>query len=309
MFIFEKAPFPSCHASTLVELEPGRLLAAWFGGRAEGATDVQIWSSSFDGKTWSEPQVLGTEPGQPCWNPVLFKTRKGTLHLWYKAGPKPETWTGFARSSTDNGKTWSKPEMMPGGFWGPVRAKPIQLASGSILAGTSVESYRNWSPYVDRSADDGKTWKRSNAFNVSGKFGQIQPTLFEASGGKIVALTRSQNPRFICRSESKDGGETFAPAEETALPNPSAGIDVVKTKENDLFLIYNPTPLFRTPISLARSTDDGKDWKKVVDLEAEPGEFSYPAMIQTSSGTLEITYTWKRTHIKHVSVDPKKYRS
>jgi predicted neuraminidase len=308
MFIFERAPFPSCHASTLVEHEPGKLLAAWFGGKAEGTADVQIWSSKFDGIKWSDPNVLGSEPGQPCWNPVLFKTTNGSLYLWYKAGPKPESWTGFVRISDDSGKTWSKPEMMPAGFWGPVRAKPIQLVNGTILAGTSLESYRNWTPYVDRSSDDGKTWKRSNPFNVPSKFGQIQPTLFETKDGKIVALMRSQSPRNICRAESKDGGETFLPAVETALPNPSAGIDVVKTIEGDVFLIYNPTQISRSPISLARSTDDGKTWKKVVDLETEPGEFSYPAMIQTEARLLEITYTWKRTHIKHVTVDPKKYR-
>ncbi|MFO0821906.1 MAG: sialidase family protein [Gemmataceae bacterium] len=308
MFIFEKAPFPSCHASTVVEHEQGKLIAAWFGGKAEGAKDVQIWSSTFDGKAWSEPQVLGTEPGQPCWNPVLFKTAKGTLHLWYKAGPKPDNWTGFVRTSTDSGKTWSKPEMMPAGFWGPVRAKPIQLANGTILAGTSVESYRNWTPFVDRSTDDGKTWKRSTAFGVPEKPAQIQPTLFEGKDGVIVAADAAGNPMRVCRSESKDGGETFTPAAETELGNPNSGIDAVRTKEGDVFLIYNPSPLLRTPISLARSTDDGKTWKKLVDLETEPGEFSYPAMIQASSGNLEITYTWKRTHIKHVTVDPKKHR-
>lgn len=306
MFIFEKAPFPSCHASTLIEHEPGKLLAAWFGGKDEGAKDVQIWASTFDGTKWSDLSVIGTEPGQPCWNPVLFKTAKDTVYLWYKAGPSPETWTGFVRTSTDAGKTWTKPEMMPAGFFGPVRAKPIQLASGTILAGTSLESHRNWTPYVDRSTDDGKTWKRSNAFPVPEKFGQIQPTLFEAKDGTIVALMRSRNPRLICRCDSKDGGETFSPAQETTLPNPSAGIDVVKTKNGDVVLIYNPTAKLRTPISLARSTDDGKTWKQVLDLETEPGEYSYPAMIQSSAGMLEITYTWKRTHIKHVSVDPRK---
>lgn len=306
MFIFEKAPFPSCHASTLVEHEPGKLLAAWFGGKDEGAKDVQIWASSFDGKTWSDLAVLGTEPGQPCWNPVLFKTAKGMLGLWYKAGSTPETWTGFVRSSADNGKTWSRPEMMPAGYFGPVRAKPIQLANGTILAGTSLESHRNWTPYVDRSTDDGKSWKRSNAFPVPEKFSQIQPTLFEATDGTIVALMRSRNPRMICRSESKDSGQTFTSAAETTLENPSAGIDVVKTRRGDVFLIYNPTAKLRTPLSLARSTDDGKSWKKVLDLETEPGEYSYPAMIQSAAGTLEITYTWRRTHIKHASVDPRK---
>jgi predicted neuraminidase len=309
MFIFEKAPFPSCHASTVVEHEAGKLTAAWFGGKDEGAKDVQIWASTFDGKAWTEPKVLGTEPGQPCWNPVLFKSAKGTLHFWYKAGPSPERWTGFTRTSTDNGKTWSKVEMMPASLWGPVRAKPIQLANGTILAGTSVESFRNWTPFVDRSTDDGKTWKRSNPFPVPEKFHQIQPTLFEAKDGKIVALMRSKDPRVICRAESKDAGETFTPAEETKLPNPSAGIDSVKTSEGDVFLIYNPVVAGRSPISLARSTDDGKTWKKVLDLETEPGEYSYPAMIQSAAGTLEITYTWKRTHIKYRSVDPKTLRN
>ena len=240
MFIFEKAPFPSCHASTLVEHEPGKLLAAWFGGKDEGAKDVQIWASTFDGKKWGELSVLGTEPGQPCWNPVLFKTAKGTLYLWYKAGPSPIRWTGYVRMSTDDGKTWTKPEMMPAGFFGPVRAKPIQLANGTILAGTSLESYRNWTPFVDRSTDDGKTWVRSNPFPMPGKFNQIQPTLFEAKDGRVVALMRSRDPRKICRSESKDGGKTFTPAEETDSRTPVPASTCVKTKAGDVFLIYNP---------------------------------------------------------------------
>jgi predicted neuraminidase len=283
-------------------------MAAWFGGDDEGAKNVQIWSSKFDGKSWSEPAVLGSEPGQPCWNPVLSKTATGTLYLWYKAGPSPERWTGFVRTSQDNGKTWTAPEMMPAGFWGPVRAKPIQLKDGAILAGTSVESYRNWTPFVDRSTNDGKTWRRSNAFPLPGKMRQIQPTLFETKEGRIVALMRSSDPRKICRAESKDGGATFSPAEETELANPSAGIDAVKIRTGDVFLIYNPVPNSRSPISLAQSRDDGKTWKKVVDLETEPGEFSYPAMIESAAGMLEIAYTWKRTHIKYVRVDPAMYR-
>ena len=303
--IFDKPPTPSCHASTIVEIGKGRLLAAWFGGKDEGAKDVRIFVSRFDGKAWGEPEVVGIEPGQPTWNPVLFVTKKKSLHLWYKAGPNPMSWTGYLRTSADDGKTWGKPAMLPAGFYGPVRTKPIQVGD-AILAGTSVESHNCWTPYVDLSIDDGVTWTRSAPFGVAGKFSQIQPTLFDVPGRapKVVALIRSKDPRRICRAESADGGKTWTAAEPTDLLNPSSGIDVARTGPQELFLIYNPSTLLRTPLSLARSADNGKTWAKVRDLETEVGEFSYPAMIASESGRLEITYTFNRKHIKHESVDP-----
>ena len=33
----------SCHASTVLPLDDGRVLAAWFGGSREGNNDVGIW--------------------------------------------------------------------------------------------------------------------------------------------------------------------------------------------------------------------------------------------------------------------------
>ena len=38
--------------------------------------------------------------------------------------------------------------------------------------------------------------------------------------------------------------------------------------------------------------------------EREPGEYSYPAIVQGSDGRVHITYTWKRQRIRHVAVDP-----
>ncbi len=66
-FIFQpgSAPFPSCHASTVVALKNGDLMAAWFGGTAEGAPDVAIWGSRrVDGK-WTAPVELEREKGFP----------------------------------------------------------------------------------------------------------------------------------------------------------------------------------------------------------------------------------------------------
>ena len=39
-------------------------------------------------------------------------------------------------------------------------------------------------------------------------------------------------------------------------------------------------------------------------METEPGEYSYPAIIQSGDGLVHITYTWKRQRVRHCVVDP-----
>ena len=52
---------------------------------------------------------------------------------------------------------------------------------------------------------------------------------------------------------------------------------------------------------------DGIEWKHALDLETAPGEYSYPAVIQSRDGLVHITYTWKREKIRHWAVDPTKF--
>ena len=308
MFIFEKAPFASCHASTIVETAPGRFLAAWFGGRDEGASDVKIWLARLDGNSWSKPEIAAEEPGFPCWNPVLFRSQSKTVLLFYKAGPSPMTWSGYVRRSADEGKTWSKPEQLSAGLLGPIKNKPILLSNGAILAGTSVESHKACACWMERSPDDGKTWKRFGPITVpSHPHGIIQPTLFERKDKSILALCRARGIGFICQTESRDGGETWSPAKPTVLPNPNSGIDGVRAANGDFYLIFNHTKKGRSPLNLTRSTDEGQNWKMVATLEDAAGEFSYPAIIQARNGRLQMTYTWNRRHIKHVAFDPAKF--
>jgi predicted neuraminidase len=104
---------------------------------------------------------------------------------------------------------------------------------------------------------------------------------------------------------SADGGKTWTPLALTALPNPSAGTDAVTLSDGRHVLVYNHTPKGRTPLNLAVSRD-GRLWEAALVLENEPGEYSYPAVIQTPDGLIHTTYTWKRLRIKHVVLDPKR---
>src|SRR5207302_6119753 len=53
-FIYESAPFPQCHASSIAESKAG-LLAAWFGGTRERNPDVGIWLSRLERSHFSSP--------------------------------------------------------------------------------------------------------------------------------------------------------------------------------------------------------------------------------------------------------------
>jgi predicted neuraminidase len=63
----------------------------------------------------------------------------------------------------------------------------------------------------------------------------------------------------------------------------------------------------RSPLSLFKSEDNGVTWNKLYDLESEPGEFSYPAII-ASEESLTITYTWNRKTIACVEISCEELR-
>ena len=300
-FIYEQAPFPSCHASTILETAPGKLLAAWFGGTAEGDKDVAIWLSRRNGSTWSPPEKVAEESGQPCWNPVLFRERKsGDVLLYYKAGPSPQTWSGFYKRSRDGGATFGDPYILPAGLLGPIKNKPVQLDDGTILAPTSNESFKTWASWVERSTDGGRSWTRHGPiFHPDNPYGVIQPSILMRRDGSLMMVMRSRGIGQVCMATSQDRGLSWSAASAIeSLPNPNSGIDAVTLADGRQALVYNPTHRGRTPLALALSNDDGQTWQIAKTLEDEPGEYSYPAIIQTDDGTLHITYTWKRQRIR-----------
>jgi predicted neuraminidase len=314
-FIFTSAPFPSAHASTIVELSNGDLLAAWFGGTAEGSPDTAIWASRRTANQWSAPYVLVREPNVPCWNPVLFHSSDGKLWLYYKFGPSARTWTGARLLSTDEAHTWSPPDHLPAGLLGPIKDKPLVLHDGTIVSGASVESYSSWASWIDRSTDNGRSWTKIGPITVPPQPAQtsqpsqsehvsgiIQPTIVPLGRKHLRLYARSTSDiGRICVADSFDNGLSWTQAHATDLPNPNSGIDAVALRDGRVVLIYNNTTTGRTPLNLAISAD-GEHFKIFETLEDQPGEYSYPAIIQGKGGELDITYTWNRKRIRFATV-------
>ena len=315
-FIYVSMPIESAHASTIAETRDG-LVAAWFGGTAEGRRDVGIWLSRMvDGKWTTPTEVLnGTQPDgtrYPCWNPVLAPWPDGTLRLFYKVGPSPARWWGMVSISRDGGKTWSKGEQLPDGVLGPIKNKPVWLADGSVLSPSSTESADDpsrWRIHFERSADSGRTWTRVVPLaSPAGdpEINAIQPTILKHPGKLLQALGRTRSG-FIFETWSGDGGGSWTPLRLTQFPNPNSGIDAVTLRDGRHILVYNHTSVGRSLLFVAVSSD-GRAWRRVMELETESGEYSYPAVIQSRDGNLHITYTWNRHHIMYVALDPARLR-
>ncbi len=301
-------PTRSCHASTIVEARDG-LLAAWFGGTDEGEADVTIFLARFDRGKWSKPVrvIDGIQPDGrrfPCWNPVLFRPKVGPILLFAKVGPSPARWWGVVTTSEDDGRTWSKLRKLPEGILGPIKNKPIELAEGPLLCPSSHEDPKlGWRVFLEKTSDLGMTWSKVGPLNDGVKLAAIQPSFLEHPGGRLQILCRTRQGK-LAESWSEDRGKSWSPLVLTGLLNPNSGTDAVTLADGRQVLVFNPVAEGRTPLAVAFS-EDGKSWETTITLENQPGEYSYPAVIQGANGLIHVTYTWKRTRIKHAMIDPK----
>ena len=310
-FVFDEAPFESCHASTIVETNDGTLVAAWFGGTKEGADDVAIWSAykEKNAEKWSEPRIVGNAEDEtvPCWNPVLFQPTDGPTMLFYKQGREIARWQGVLLVSHDGGRTWNERRVLPEFFIGPVKNKPVELDDGTILCPSSTE-HDGWRVHFELIPALDKTWLRTQAINTKEEGGAIQPSVLFHSDGRLQAICRNRDGMgTLWQTWSDDGGRTWSKLTPTSLPNPCSGTDAVTLRDGRQLLVYNHTTTLtggRNILNVAAS-DDGIVWRAVGVLENAKGEYSYPAVIQGKDGTIHITYTWRRKKIVHMTLDPK----
>lgn len=304
--IFDEAPGAvAFHCSTLTEAANGDLLCLWYGGSYESADDETLFLSRLKpgATSWTPPQRVISDPQQPPGNGILFLD--GERRLWMvwarleasRPIRRGEGWGKcrlMYRISNDHGESWSEDKsMLPDGIWGVPRNNPLSLQSGRILLPVEgVIGGKGGSVFLGTS-DNGKTWEMSPLVS-----GGSQPTLAQRADGSVLALMR-EAPK-ITQVISTDEGRTWTSAVPTSVNNPDSGISMTRLKNGHLLLVYNDSPEARSPLNIVRSIDDGKTWEKPLDLETNPGEYSYPCIVQTADGMIHISYTFRRYGIKHV---------
>jgi predicted neuraminidase len=303
--IFEEIPnAPSAHGSTICELPSGRLMAAWYSGSREGAGDVAIYGAYLAGEGgWGPPLVLEKSPTLSEGNPVLFPAPDGRLVLFWvtKYGGGWASCRIKSRDAQREGeRAWGPVEVWSDELGYMTRHKPLVMSNGEILLPLYDE--REWASFFAWSSDGGRSWARGSLLRSEG--GNIQPTVVEMGDGHLVSLFRcGGNGGRLWRSESADYGRTWSPLERIDLPNPNSGADMVLLRSGAIALAFNKSTTERTPLALGLSTDGARTFPIVRDVVNGPGEYSYPAIIESRDGRIQLTYTHERRVIRHVTTN------
>lgn len=283
-------------------------------------------SRRVDGQ-WTKPRAVANgiqykQKRYPCFNPVLFQSPGGPLQLFYKVGADVDVWWGMVTESMDSGESWSFPRRLPEGILGPIKNKPVMIDDSTLICPSSTEN-DGWRLHFEMTRDGGRTWEITRPVN---RFNVIQPSILVYKNGDLQSLSRSKENR-VASSWSFDHGQTWEDIELTDLPNPNSGTDAVTLRTGLQLIVYNHSVRGkgqwggpRSPLAVAVS-ENGKEWRALTTLESEPGEYSYPAVIEDAKGLVHITYSYKKgdkiprgdggtifekESIAHVTLDPGK---
>jgi len=328
---------PSIHACTLAMAPDGALLAAWFEGSREGASDVSIrmhrypaeffgdWSvgatrnpvadplnnpkvDSWQALTREQLQTLTSRSIRKLGNPVLWFDAANRLHLSV-VSVSLGGWSGSAINqlvSDDGGKTWIDAQRMiltPFFNLGSmVRTQPQVLQDGSIGLPAYHEFVQKWGQWI-RMTPGGTVLHSAPMLRYEGS--ALQPAVVATSPTDAVAALRTggRPPRKVSWSATSDAGNTWPlrPNESTRdIPNPDSSVAMIRLQDGSLLMACNPTAQGRSRLQLFRSLDDGATWKPSCTIAASADasqEYSYPALVQARTGLIHLGYTWQRKAI------------
>lgn len=318
----------TAHGPGLLETPAGTILCCWFAGTYEGDTDINIVVSRLEkgSDKWSEPTYISHNDNRSDQNPSLFLNPNGEIWAMYTSqlgrqpGKDNMQYTSVVKKqvSTDDGKTWSEPEVvLP--EEGTFARQAVQVLSngrwiyGLWLCSDSASGLAGDPSAFAISDDKGATWRR---VDMPDSVGRVHPSIVELEDGHLVAFMRSREADFIYRSESLDYGDTWSAPAKTPLPNNNSGIGVTKLSSGRIALIYNHNsapatygkkgawPALRNPVSIALSEDGGLSFPLIRNVERAEGyvgdenkfnnrQYEYPTIIQAADGMIHCAWAYQ----------------
>jgi predicted neuraminidase len=242
------------HPAAITELDNGDLYITFYGGGGEYEDESKVYGirRAKGETTWSEPQLLADTPFQGEGNGIVWQAPDGLVWLFYVQR---------------YGDTWSE---------------------SRIKAKISEDGAKTWSDSMVLSFEMG-TMVRGRPIVLNN--GEYLLPVYLVAYCRVGGGYEPSTDRYLVRSESFDGGETWKKGKDSQFPNPNAAVSFIKLQNGHLLLAYNDNMNERIPLTIAISEDNDKTWPHRRDIVAPGNTFAYPMAIQAKDGTIHVVYT------------------
>ncbi len=314
------------HASGITLATDGTVLVSWYGGTCRsvhedtgavrgdpvGASRVYLARLLPGQDTFSDPVVLGGNGMLRHMDANLFTDSRGTIHSIYVKRPPDDDRIWTRRAIDPAGAEWGEEAIVSAGISGRVMNPPIEIDGRLFLPVSSFDKKSN-GPWRDAqllvSDDWGVSWLQLWRFEARDLLVSLREPSIVQWHDKLLMFFRvrvaqnfweiapPEDPRWrVFRSVSSDGGQNWTEPLPVDLPNFDCKVNVIRLADGRLVIAYNDSPL-RYPLKLACSDNGGTTWSPIGDIDAGPGEMSYPTMLQDGDGKIHISYTHQRRDI------------
>jgi sialidase-1 len=301
--------------ASIAERADGTLLVAYHsyspgpeGGGDFGAARIYLAESEDGGRNWkNERMVADINKGDlNVMSPYLCRVGDELLLGYVRNHSGADTSMHLHRSS-DGGETFG--ESAP--IWEHAGEYRIQGGASSLIRLTSGRlvlpiqscdevwvSGENQSIGTYVSDDAGHTWSQSRNRICLPMRGAMEPSIAERADGTLLMSMRTQLGAVFL-SESSDRGESWSRARTSGLRSPESCTCLRRLPDTDgLILFWNDSEYIhdhhhlgiRSPLSAAISSDGGRSWSKIGDIDAGDCMLTNLGCTFVSSGPAIVTY-------------------
>ena len=257
------------------------------------------WARSDDeGTTWSNPKRLVTSPFLNISTlvkgaPFFYQNGEIGLPVYHEFVSK---FSEILRISAQ-GEIIDKTRI-PGS---QTQLQPVVLVADETHAQMYMRSGRAVAIMTSETTDAGKTWSATRATHWPNPDSALAGTV-TASGQQWLALNPGQKNREVLAMLQTSLGGSFDGATPWIVESGAARetrlsvADYERLLGDELKSSGASESQIRAYVASAR--------RQLCVHETCSEEFSYPFLLQSRDGFLHMVYTWHRTRIKHVRLDP-----
>jgi len=277
--------------------------------------------SDDSGKTWSNDDFIVVENDAKIhlYGCSLLRLQNGNIAIFYLRKNSYQDCLPIMRISTDEANTWSSPKTCitdQKGYYVLNNGRVIQLKNGRILMAVALHATPEGEKFNQKaklfsyySDDNGLTWNRSSEVQNPSDVISQEPGVIELKDGTIMMFCRTDRD-FQYLSWSKDKGQTWSPLVASNLPSPLSPASIARIPSTgDLLVVWNnndgSNPQIkgkRTPLTVAVSKNEGKNWQHITDIETDPnGWYCYTSIHFTKKDVL-LAYCSGSNHLKESSI-------